>query len=148
MAASSFCETNFNCSLNVIEPDICYDYVKQEADINCYYPCLIENCTKIPNSETSCIEYDCIGLLSPIAPSSISNPLTIVLIAFCALFFFTILALVLYIVYKIKRRQFRQLPTEEQQSLLERNSQENEGQNDDGQHEPTAPSNEEASGGD
>lgn len=94
----------------------CFDYVKKPADINCYFPCLIDNCTKYPNEETYCLQYNCIGLLKPASkPTSTSITLTIILSCISVLFLATLVGLIWM---KQKLRRLRQ-PQPEEQNLLE-----------------------------
>lgn len=117
MAISYFCSENFNCSSEIVTPDTgCFDYVKKPADINCHFPCLIENCTKYPNEETFCLKYNCIGLLKPASkPNSNSIILTIILSCVSVLFLLTFAGLIWM---KQKLRRLRQ-PQPEEQNLLE-----------------------------
>lgn len=112
---ADFCKANFNCSFYVIEPeDSCYDYIKLPQDINCFYPCLTDNCTKIPNSDTSCLVYECIGLMKP-AVSSKQLVTTIVLSLFAVLMFISFFGGLIYRKYRSQRF----LLAFEDQNLLE-----------------------------
>jgi len=55
----NFCQSFFNCS-SIIEPnDFCLIYSKEEYDINCVYPCKIDNCTKYVYENADCETYFC-----------------------------------------------------------------------------------------
>lgn len=132
MTFSSFCNENFNCSWTVITPETCFDYLKLPADINCFFPCLLENCTKIPNSESSCLDYNCIGIVKPTVEHQ--NWTTIILSSFFGLFFLVLFAAGFWY-YKYKHRSQVELSVEEQM-LVNNQSQSPQGQED----EPSAPS--------
>ena len=115
MASSSFCETNFNCSSRLVQPDVCYDYVKHPNDINCFFPCLIDNCTKIINGDIYCYEYHCIGIVQP---ASFSNNKIWTAIG-CSIFAAIVLALTSFAIFrKIKKRTLSNSTDAETDNLI------------------------------
>ena len=53
-----FCE-NFDCIISVEPAEQCFDYIKTIDDINCHLFCQLDNCTKVPTTDTYCPIYTC-----------------------------------------------------------------------------------------
>jgi hypothetical protein len=58
MITDDFC-SSYDCTIEIQYNDQCYEYKKEDADLNCHLYCALDNCTKIPVPEVMCVEYTC-----------------------------------------------------------------------------------------
>jgi len=100
----SFCSTNFDCTVDVIETDYCDIYIKKENDINCHIPCELNNCTKLIETVTECLIYHCLGKLSP-AERTTHGPTALVLSGVTAIFVLVLCGVVGIFHYKTRQRR-------------------------------------------
>lgn len=50
---------NYNCQSYTVPGPFCVYYIKTKYDINCFLPCLTENCTKETQFGINCPEFNC-----------------------------------------------------------------------------------------
>ena len=58
METDNFCDS-FDCIISIELHDVCFDYIKNPADVDCHLFCKLDNCTKQPTSEIYCATYNC-----------------------------------------------------------------------------------------
>jgi hypothetical protein len=102
--SDSFCETNFQCTSEVVETDTCFIYIKKEQDIDCHIPCELNNCTKLVDIVDECIVYHCMGKLGP-ADKITHGPGGLILSLVTAIFVFVLCGVVGIFHYKTRQRR-------------------------------------------
>lgn len=122
MAYDDFCLANFNCTSSVVEGIQCFDYYKFEHDVNCHIPCLVDNCTAIPNEEPRCVEFSCIAHLIPAHYHYKWTALISGLSTVAILTILTVLFLAHRYIHRYRRRQSLSHDEEDENAPIIRNS--------------------------
>jgi len=76
LTTSSYAQNNlphdpcddYNCHIESVTADFCTLPEKGPYDIDCWIPCLIDNCTKVIEPGNTCLDYICIPKPGPIPP--------------------------------------------------------------------------------
>ena len=67
-----FCD-NFDCIISMEPAEECFDYIKTMGDINCHLFCQLDNCTKVPTTDTFCTVYTCWPLSTTTSTTSTTS---------------------------------------------------------------------------